>query len=355
LSCRYDVAGALQFFLLKGYDATVWYKPAPAAAAAAAAPSSEDGYAASSSSDVTHCDHSQQQQQHGRGLLEPLVSSAALSPLPHQYMPGLHAGKPAYNHSHKQQQQQDGSSVCSSSLRVSFETPSTANANSSTASLPVVDAAAFHKSKVAAQQYHWYPAVAAVHASAGSISSSMGSSSAAAANAASHRAGSSAGSSAGSVASTSAHASGCCHTGCALCGTAAAAMQRSSSRRSFTQESASTQQHTATTATAAAGAEAASLQQPPGPGWVKVEGRYASIMAVVTSCRSDKSRSGVCPEAHLADGRLVLVMVEKRSRLAYLRFLLQLATKGVVPGALPFVRVEHVTDLQVSERVFKSV
>jgi hypothetical protein len=49
----------------------------------------------------------------------------------------------------------------------------------------------------------------------------------------------------------------------------------------------------------------------------------------------------------LADGRLVLVPVQKRSRLAYLRFLLQLATKGVVPGALPFVRVEHVTDLQV--------
>jgi hypothetical protein len=118
-------------------------------------------------------------------------------------------------------------------------------------------------------------------------------------------------------------------------------MQRSSSRRSFTQESSTQQQHTSHAAAATA-----SLQ-PPGPGWVKVEGRYASIMAVVTSCRSDKSRSGVCPEAHLADGRLVLVMVEKRSRLAYLRFLLQLATKGVVPDALPFVRVEHVTDLQV--------
>jgi hypothetical protein len=74
-------------------------------------------------------------------------------------------------------------------------------------------------------------------------------------------------------------------------------------------------------------------------------------MAVVTSCRSDKSRSGVCPEAHLADGRLVLVLVEKRSRLAYLRFLLQLATKGVVPGVLPFVRVEHVTEVQVRQQL----
>jgi hypothetical protein len=26
----------------------------------------------------------------------------------------------------------------------------------------------------------------------------------------------------------------------------------------------------------------------PGPGWVKLEGRYTSIMCVVTSCRSDK-------------------------------------------------------------------
>ncbi|WIA21466.1 hypothetical protein OEZ86_009098 [Tetradesmus obliquus] len=63
-----------------------------------------------------------------------------------------------------------------------------------------------------------------------------------------------------------------------------------------------------------------------------------------------KSRSGVCPEAHLADGRLVLVLVEKKGRLAYLRFLLQLATQGVVPGALPFVRVEHVTEVQVHAR-----
>jgi hypothetical protein len=35
---------------------------------------------------------------------------------------------------------------------------------------------------------------------------------------------------------------------------------------------------------------------PPGDGWVKVEGRFASIMCVVTSCISDKSRAGLVPE-----------------------------------------------------------
>jgi ceramide kinase len=70
-------------------------------------------------------------------------------------------------------------------------------------------------------------------------------------------------------------------------------------------------------------------------------------MCVVTSCISDKSRQGLMPEAHLADGRLVLVMVQKCSRLQYLRFLVQLATKGIVPGSLPFVRTEFATEVQV--------
>jgi hypothetical protein len=80
---------------------------------------------------------------------------------------------------------------------------------------------------------------------------------------------------------------------------------------------------------------------------VKVEGEYSSIMCVVTSCISEKSRQGLMPEAHLADGRLALVMVEGCSRLQYLRFLIQLASKGIVPGSLPFVKVEYATEVQV--------
>eukprot|EP00879_Flechtneria_rotunda_P007022 GHRR01007372.1.p1 GENE.GHRR01007372.1~~GHRR01007372.1.p1 ORF type:complete len:265 (+),score=80.26 GHRR01007372.1:40-834(+) len=83
------------------------------------------------------------------------------------------------------------------------------------------------------------------------------------------------------------------------------------------------------------------------PGWRKVEGNFASIMCVVTSCRSDKSKAGLLPDAHLADGRLALVLVHKRSRLQYLRFLIQLASQGVVPGKLPFVDVKYVTDVQI--------
>jgi ceramide kinase len=100
-------------------------------------------------------------------------------------------------------------------------------------------------------------------------------------------------------------------------------------------------------ASSAAAAAADAADGPPGPGWVKLEGQYCSIMCVVTSCISDKSRQGLMPEAHLADGRLALVMVEGCSRLQYLRFLIQLASKGIVPGSLPFVKVEYATEVQV--------
>lgn len=98
---------------------------------------------------------------------------------------------------------------------------------------------------------------------------------------------------------------------------------------------------------AAASAAAGESGAPPGPGWVKMEGEFASVMCVVTSCISEKSRQGLMPEAHLADGRLALVMVERCSRLQYLRFLIQLASKGIVPGSLPFVKVLYATEVQV--------
>ena len=61
---------------------------------------------------------------------------------------------------------------------------------------------------------------------------------------------------------------------------------------------------------------------------VDVQGRYKSIMAVVTSCRSDMSSKGLSPHGHLCDGRLHLVLVHASSRLQYLRFLASIPREG---------------------------
>jgi ceramide kinase len=67
------------------------------------------------------------------------------------------------------------------------------------------------------------------------------------------------------------------------------------------------------------------------------------------------------PEAHLADGRLALVLVQGCGRLQYLRFLLRLARRGIVAdggsdgggggisssGLPPFVKVVYATEVQV--------
>ena len=52
-----------------------------------------------------------------------------------------------------------------------------------------------------------------------------------------------------------------------------------------------------------------------GEAWREVEGSFCSIMLVVMPCRSDKTRSGMARHAHLADGRLKLVLVSKCSPL----------------------------------------
>lgn len=61
-----------------------------------------------------------------------------------------------------------------------------------------------------------------------------------------------------------------------------------------------------------------------------VQGRYKSIMAVVTACRSDMSVNGLAPEAHLADGRLQLVLVRDTSRFHYLRFMASIPRCGAL-------------------------
>ena len=62
---------------------------------------------------------------------------------------------------------------------------------------------------------------------------------------------------------------------------------------------------------------------------LRVQGRFKSIMAVVTSCRSDMSSKGLSPHGHLCDGRLHLVLVHASSRLQYLRFLASIPRQGM--------------------------
>lgn len=65
---------------------------------------------------------------------------------------------------------------------------------------------------------------------------------------------------------------------------------------------------------------------------VGAKGRYKSVMVAVSPCRSDMSRRGLAPWAHLADGRLTLVLVRDCSILQYLRFLTSIPRFGAPPG-----------------------
>jgi ceramide kinase len=70
-------------------------------------------------------------------------------------------------------------------------------------------------------------------------------------------------------------------------------------------------------------------------------------MLIVHPCRSDKTRAGMARHAHLADGRIKLVLVARCSPLQYLRFLLAMSRSGCVPGQLPYVRVVDAVAVQV--------
>ncbi|GAX83936.1 hypothetical protein CEUSTIGMA_g11360.t1 [Chlamydomonas eustigma] len=84
-----------------------------------------------------------------------------------------------------------------------------------------------------------------------------------------------------------------------------------------------------------------------GGDWTSVEGEFVSVMSVVTPCRSDKSVQGIIPSAHLADGRMYLVLVRKCNHLQYLRFLITLSSRGLYDLCLPYVRVLPVTAVNV--------
>ncbi|KAK9833420.1 hypothetical protein WJX81_003514 [Elliptochloris bilobata] len=88
--------------------------------------------------------------------------------------------------------------------------------------------------------------------------------------------------------------------------------------------------------------------------WRHVEGRFRSVMVAVSPCRSDMSARGLAPWAHLADGRLTLVLVRECSTLQYLRFLTSIPRHGVEPGRFGFVEVAECTAVQIWPRGHES-
>lgn len=84
--------------------------------------------------------------------------------------------------------------------------------------------------------------------------------------------------------------------------------------------------------------------------WRCWEGEISSLMVVVTPTRSDKSKHGLVPHAHLSDGRLHLVIVRRCTRMQFLRFLVSL-TRGGVDESLSFVDVKEVEAWRLEELV----
>lgn len=82
--------------------------------------------------------------------------------------------------------------------------------------------------------------------------------------------------------------------------------------------------------------------------WHCWEGEVSSLMIVVTPTRSDKSKHGIVPHAHLSDGRLHLVIVRKCTRIQFFQFLLSL-TQGGVDESLSFVDVKEVVAWRCEE------
>lgn len=82
--------------------------------------------------------------------------------------------------------------------------------------------------------------------------------------------------------------------------------------------------------------------------WHCWEGEVTSVMIVVTPTRSDKSKHGIVPHAHLSDGRLHLVIVRRCTRWQFLRFLLSLS-QGGVDESFSFVDVKEVVAWRCEE------
>lgn len=74
-----------------------------------------------------------------------------------------------------------------------------------------------------------------------------------------------------------------------------------------------------------------------GPRWTTIKGNFHSVGAAVMSCRNEKAPDGVAAHAHLADGRLHLILIRECSRAEYLLQLLRLTRKGADPLDFKFV------------------
>ena len=70
-------------------------------------------------------------------------------------------------------------------------------------------------------------------------------------------------------------------------------------------------------------------------------------MAVVMPCRSDRSDSGLVPFAHMADGRIHLILVRKCSTLQYLKFLASIPRSGVLPENFEYVEAVDAVAVRV--------
>ena len=84
-----------------------------------------------------------------------------------------------------------------------------------------------------------------------------------------------------------------------------------------------------------------------------IEGKFISVTGAVTSCMSPKSPKGITPSAHLGDGNIDLIVVNKTSRLNYLRYLIRtnMPTPHFSPFQLPFVNVYRVKEFTFSPSV----
>ena len=83
-----------------------------------------------------------------------------------------------------------------------------------------------------------------------------------------------------------------------------------------------------------------------------VEGKFMSVTGCVSSCTSPKSPKGLTPSAHLGDGNLDLILVQKTSRMNYLRYLIRtnMPSANNSPFQLPFVRVYRVKEFTFHPR-----
>merc|ERR1712223_1184825 len=84
-----------------------------------------------------------------------------------------------------------------------------------------------------------------------------------------------------------------------------------------------------------------------------IEGEFMSITGAVMSCMSPKSPKGLTPSAHLGDGNLDLIIVNKTSRVNYLRYLIRtnMPSSSNSPFQLPFVQVHRVKEFTFQPKI----